>query len=144
MADNISVTAGTGTTVATDDIGGVHYQIVKQAYGALDAATLVSSASPFPVREPAVAAPLTQTGATATTTDSQVIADNVSRKWIDVTNADVTNGVWISFSGTGTTPAAAVGTGAYLPPNGSGTWFYTGRLRAKSVAGTVQLSIVEW
>lgn len=29
MADNVEITAGTGTTVATDDVGGVHYQRVK-------------------------------------------------------------------------------------------------------------------
>jgi hypothetical protein len=34
MADNIEVTAGTGTTVAADDIGGVLFQRVKLALGA--------------------------------------------------------------------------------------------------------------
>lgn len=29
MADNIAITAGTGTTVATDDVSGVHYQRMK-------------------------------------------------------------------------------------------------------------------
>lgn len=33
MADTIQVTAGAGTTIATDDIGGVHYQRVKLALG---------------------------------------------------------------------------------------------------------------
>jgi hypothetical protein len=33
MADGVAITAGTGTTVATDDVGGVHYQRVKQDYG---------------------------------------------------------------------------------------------------------------
>lgn len=39
MADNFSVTAGAGTTVATDDIAGVHYQRVKAVLGADGAAT---------------------------------------------------------------------------------------------------------
>lgn len=34
MADTIAITAGTGTTVATDDIGGVHYQRIKVGLGA--------------------------------------------------------------------------------------------------------------
>lgn len=34
MADNIAISAGTGTTVATDDIGGTHYQRVKLSLGA--------------------------------------------------------------------------------------------------------------
>ena len=34
MADNLSITAGSGTTIATDDIGGVNYQRVKIGVGA--------------------------------------------------------------------------------------------------------------
>lgn len=34
MADNVSVTAGSGTSVATDEISGVHYPRVKPAIGA--------------------------------------------------------------------------------------------------------------
>lgn len=49
MADNVPITAGSGTTIATDDIGGVHYQITKVAFGALNAATLVSAADPLPI-----------------------------------------------------------------------------------------------
>ena len=50
MADNVAITAGSGTTVATDDVAGVHYQIVKISTGALDAAgSPVSSANPMPV-----------------------------------------------------------------------------------------------
>jgi hypothetical protein len=36
MTDNIAITAGSGTTVATDDVGGVHYQRVKLVDGTLD------------------------------------------------------------------------------------------------------------
>lgn len=44
MADNISITAGSGTDVATDDIASVHYQKVKIALGADNALdTLVDS-----------------------------------------------------------------------------------------------------
>lgn len=31
MADNVAITAGSGTTIATEDEGGVHYQVVKLA-----------------------------------------------------------------------------------------------------------------
>lgn len=34
MADNVSITAGTGTSVATDNIGGVNYQRIKLDNGA--------------------------------------------------------------------------------------------------------------
>lgn len=49
MADNVAITAGSGTSVATDDIGGVHYQRVKVAHGADGSATDSSAAAPFPV-----------------------------------------------------------------------------------------------
>jgi hypothetical protein len=50
MADNITLNAGSGgATLATDDIGGLHYQIVKQSFGDLDAVTLVSTSNPLPV-----------------------------------------------------------------------------------------------
>jgi hypothetical protein len=39
MADNVSITAGSGTSIATDDVGGVQYQRVKIALGADGAAT---------------------------------------------------------------------------------------------------------
>ena len=52
MVDNVAISSGTGTTIATDDVGGVHYQITKIAYGALDTATLASMANPLPVMDP--------------------------------------------------------------------------------------------
>lgn len=41
MADNLSITAGSGTTIATDDVGGVHYQKVKLVNGTADDATAI-------------------------------------------------------------------------------------------------------
>jgi hypothetical protein len=37
MADNVAITAGSGTTIATDDVGGAHYQVVKIGLGAANA-----------------------------------------------------------------------------------------------------------
>lgn len=34
MADNIEITPGVGAEVATDEVGGVHYQVIKVAIGA--------------------------------------------------------------------------------------------------------------
>lgn len=42
MTDNVTL-PGTGQVIATDDIAGVQYQIVKMAYGALDSVNLVTS-----------------------------------------------------------------------------------------------------
>lgn len=49
MADNVAVTAGAGTTIAADEIGGVFYQRVKPVFGADGSATDASAANPFPV-----------------------------------------------------------------------------------------------
>lgn len=49
MADNVAITPGSGATVATDEIGGFHYQRVKLAQGADGSATDVSSAAPLQV-----------------------------------------------------------------------------------------------
>jgi len=53
VTDNVVLSAGTadGVTLATDDVGGVHYQIVKLTYGALDSATLVSTSNGLPVAQ---------------------------------------------------------------------------------------------
>ena len=50
-ADNLVLNPGTGgATLATDELaGGIHYQIVKQSFGALDTVTLVSTSTPLPV-----------------------------------------------------------------------------------------------
>ena len=42
MADNISVTQGTGTSIATDDVGGVQYQKVKLVDGTADSSTVIA------------------------------------------------------------------------------------------------------
>ena len=49
MADNVSLTPGSGFTVATDDVGGIHFQRVKVAFGADGNATDASSVNPLPV-----------------------------------------------------------------------------------------------
>jgi hypothetical protein len=56
MADNIQVTQGTGTTMATDDVAGVQYPRVKISHGADGSAVDASSTNPLPV-----AGPLTDT-----------------------------------------------------------------------------------
>ena len=48
MADN--VTSNAANTVATDDIGGVHWQRIKVGWGADGTATDVSAAAPLPVK----------------------------------------------------------------------------------------------
>ena len=55
MADNVTITQNAnstppaGTVIATDDVNGVQYQIMKLATGADGEATLVSSSAPIPI-----------------------------------------------------------------------------------------------
>jgi hypothetical protein len=49
MADNVDITPGTGATVATDEIGGRHFQAFKPAFGDDGTATYVSDSNPLPV-----------------------------------------------------------------------------------------------
>lgn len=49
MADNVTQTGS--STIATDDIGGVHYQRMKNCYGADGTATDISASTPMPVFE---------------------------------------------------------------------------------------------
>jgi hypothetical protein len=52
MADGLKYTEpGTGTVIASDDVSGSHYQIVKLAYGALDSVSLVTTSAGFPVQQ---------------------------------------------------------------------------------------------
>ena len=51
MADNVAITAGSGTTIAADDISGVMYQRVKIGVGADGSATDVSTSNPMPVSD---------------------------------------------------------------------------------------------
>ena len=43
MADDVAITAGSGTTIATDDCSGRHVQLIKLAYSGDVVATLVSA-----------------------------------------------------------------------------------------------------
>ena len=54
MADNVPITAGVGTSIATDDVGGVQFQRVKLAQGADGVAVDVTAAAPLNVALPFV------------------------------------------------------------------------------------------
>lgn len=82
MANNVAVTAGAGTTVATDDVSGVHYQVVKLALGDEDVSTRVAAATPLPVDVRAslisVAVEFTRPADTTAYTAGDVVSDSTS------------------------------------------------------------------
>lgn len=55
MADNVAITAGSGTPVATDDVGGVQFQRVKPSWGVDGSAVDASLTSPLPVQQQGIA-----------------------------------------------------------------------------------------
>lgn len=79
MADGITLDSMSGgSVVATDDIGGVHYQIIKLAFGALDAQTIVSSSNGLPVTLLAGAASIGILGANSGVDIGDVTINNAS------------------------------------------------------------------
>lgn len=77
MADGLTLNAGSGgATLATDDIAGTHYQIVKVAFGALDTATLVSTTDPLPISD--AGGSLTVDGTVAATQSGAWNVTNIS------------------------------------------------------------------
>lgn len=142
MADNVTITAGSGTTIAADDIAGVLHQRVKISQGADGAATDVSSASPLNVT-------LANTGANATpivvdlganndVTVTGTVTANLAAGTNNIGDVDVLtiNGVAPAF-GSGvrgaTVQRVTVATDDVVPASQSGTWNIT------NVSGTVSL-----
>lgn len=95
MADNITLNAGTtvGAITATDDIGGIHYQLIKLGYGALDSFTAVVTGTGLPVNIENVPT-VSLSGSTTV-----VVASGTITAVTDITNpVTVTGGVAISLS----------------------------------------------
>lgn len=79
MADNITLDSMSGgSVVATDDVGGVHYQIIKLAFGALDAQTIVSASDGLPVELVAGTASIGTLGANSGVDIGDVTINNAS------------------------------------------------------------------
>jgi hypothetical protein len=49
MADNVPITAGVGTEIATDEVSGVHYQRVKLDIGADGVSDPITATNPLPI-----------------------------------------------------------------------------------------------
>jgi len=76
MADNVAITAGSGTSIAADDISSVFYQRVKISHGADGSATDTSSAAPLPVGTLLTITSVTLSLDTSAYADGDVLADS--------------------------------------------------------------------
>jgi len=66
LADNVAITAGSGTTIATDDIAGVQVQRVKPTWGADGTATDTQVSQPLPVQSSIESSQMTMAGTVVT------------------------------------------------------------------------------
>lgn len=89
MSDSLGYTPGTGANIATDLVGGVHFQRVKPAFGVDGAAVDVSATNPLPVVSSAQAA----TGSVPAATPSVLVAGAIRRdgdtNWPGVDDGEV-------------------------------------------------------
>lgn len=140
MADNVAITAGSGTTIAADDVAGVLYQRVKLAQGADGSATDVSSVAPLQVS-------LANTGANATSvvvdlgtnndvTVTGTVAVTQSGTWDEVGINDSGNSITVDDGGLTLSiddGAGSITVDGTVAATQSGTWNVT------NVSGTVSL-----
>lgn len=173
MSDNIDVTPGTGKTVATDDVGGIQYQVVKLDLGANGSSAPAIGAIPV-TPSPTDIAPATQnitvvdSGSTSTSSANQQVlvtgsptagsVASFSLSSEETVRVEVT-GTWtgivtseISIDGGTTWFAQGLHQGAYttstFPGNFVGGGSVTGatnyRLRATStMTGTAVVKIIQ-
>lgn len=87
MVDNVAITAGSGTSIAADDISSVFYQRVKPSHGADGSAVDTSETDPLPVRSIAKIFTVTLSTDTSAYADGDVLADTQS-----VSNVFLTSG----------------------------------------------------
>lgn len=125
MADNVAITAGSGTNIAADDVSSVFYQRVKLDYGDDGAAAPVTGATPLPVIPHALPAN-TVMGNTAkiegTDATAIIAAQGAGVKiyltTIIVTNSDPTVGTLVTIQDGADTPVVLCQ--GYAAPAGGG------------------------
>ena len=117
MADNVSVTPGAGTTIATDDVGGVQYQRVKLDLGGDGASAPVSGA--IPVSQPGLSGGILQTVTTVGATAVPLPATPLAGRATMLVQADPTNTANIYLGASTVTADIAATGGTILLPGQS-------------------------
>jgi hypothetical protein len=114
MADNVAITAGTGTSIATDQNGSDHVQIMKVTYGADGSFTLVSPTNPFPVSVTSSNTTITDDRKIVTTAGTRVaLASSTACKEVVITAE--TDNTGIVVVGAAATVVAAIATRRGVP-----------------------------
>ena len=116
MADNVAITSGSGTSIATDQNGSDHVQIMKVTYGADGSFTLVSPSNPFPVSVTSANSTITDGRKVVTTAGTRVaLASSTACKEVVIT-AELDN-TGVVAVGAAATVVAALATRTGVPLN---------------------------
>ena len=114
MADNVAITSGSGTSIATDQNGSDHVQIMKVTYGADGSFTLVSPTNPFPVSVTSSNTTITDDRKIVTTAGMRVaLASSTACKEVVITAE--TDNTGIVVVGAAATVVAAIATRRGVP-----------------------------
>jgi len=105
MVDNVSITSGSGTSIAADDISSVFYQRVKVAWGVDGSAVDASATNPFPV--------VINTNGQATMANSTPVAIASNQSAVAVKNGQAEYEA-VAASATAQALGATGGTGDYI------------------------------
>lgn len=116
IADNVAITAGSGTSIATDQNGSDHVQIMKVTYGADGSFTLVSPTNPFPVSVTSSNSTITDGRKIVTTAGTRVaLASSTACKEVVIT-AELDN-TGVVAVGAAATVVASLSTRTGVPLN---------------------------
>jgi hypothetical protein len=140
MADDIPTTPGSGANVATDDIGGRHFQRFKLVIGA-DGVNEgdIASANPLPTDQARVASG-SYGAVNVLVTATEIRAATAARKSLVIVNAGSAY-VYVGLDGSVTTA-----NGIPLAPQGGSVEFvnYTGAVNGISASGTQSVRFMEF
>lgn len=91
MADNVAITAGAGTSVATDDVAGAHYQKVKLYDSTADSSTGIGLGNGTAATALRVTLPTDGTGVVGLIAGSAAIGKLAANTGVDIGDVDVTS-----------------------------------------------------
>ena len=137
MANNITTSAG---TIATDEVAGLHHQLMKLVHGDEDSVTRVTAATPLPARPPGLTPSVLGDGAVDSTADDSIVVPAGTQSVEFFNLSDVI--MWLSWTGpvgvgaTGSFPVPAMSGGVagyYAAPVGM-----SGTLRVKAASGSAK------
>jgi hypothetical protein len=141
MADGVDITAGSGTTIATDDIGGDHFQRVKVTWGADGTANDTSASDPLPVAQ-ATESSATCSNVSASASSVTLLSSASTARGRTIFN-DSTSVLYVKLGSTASTTSFTVKMDAYdyyeLPPP-----LYTGAVDGIWDTATGAARMTEW